>query len=74
MTIVVYVTNINKDGFSYTVRRCDNGHDKHNWVAIAIEYIEVVSKYYSGSQSMVTFSVLYYIVVSFSLMYLLVFP
>ena len=39
----VHITNINKDTFSYTVRRCDNGHyilwidDKLNWVAIAVE-------------------------------------
>jgi len=39
--IVFYITNINKDSFSYTVRRCDNGQytpqidDKLNWIAIA---------------------------------------
>ena len=41
--IVVYVININKDSFSYTIRICDNGqytpwtNDKFNWIAIAVE-------------------------------------
>ena len=39
--IVVYITNVNKDSFSYTVRSCDNGQytpwvsDKLNWIAVA---------------------------------------
>jgi len=42
MTVVVYVININKDSFSYTVRRSGGvrkpgTNDKLNWVAIADE-------------------------------------
>ena len=47
--IVVYVININKDSYSNTIRRCDNGKytpwadDKLNWIAIADEQSKVIA-------------------------------